>query len=298
MTPNAYDSSTTVENSSKRSAIVKQAVVPVIALIVGLVAFVITANYFHGREQDIQEEINRINRGAKKVEILVAKQRIPRGDVLRAKRGDIEGNLSIKTVYSTQVGGNNVTVDDASYVIGRKTVLPLEIGEAVFWSSVEGGRKRNTGLSSTIPDGMRAISIPVSGAATVSGMVRPTDRVDVLGTFSLPGDREGEMTVSTITLLQDVTVQATGDQTAKSVSSRRSSNYGMVTLLVTPQEAEWLKFMEQMKGSLSLSLRNPSDGGYLQNLSKVNFQEIEETLIKLNKFRQTIIRKRKWQQEP
>ena len=296
MTPNTYDSAPQGDTPiNRRSVIIKQAIVPVISLLAGLIAFVISANHFRSREAEIQEKINEIERGAERVDILIAKGDLPKGVTLRAKAGNTPANIQVKSVYRTQIGGSNVSLDEAKYILGRKTLLPIPAGEPIFWSSIEGGKSRNEGLSETITEGMRAISISVSGAASVSGMVQPNDRIDVLGTFNVPDeDGGGDMTITTITLLQDVTVLATGDQTAKTMNSRKRSNYNMVTLLVTPLEAEWLKFTEQIKGSLALSLRNPVDGSYETKLQKVDFAEIEETLLILNKYRQTVIRKRPW----
>ena len=98
---------------------------------------------------------------------------------------------------------------------------------------------------------MRAVSIPVSGAAGVSGMVRPNDCVDVLGSFVLPSSTgstdPSEMEMVTLTVLQNVTVLAIGSDTQRTISDRKNnSGYSSVTLQVTPREAEVLVFAQQM----------------------------------------------------
>ena len=155
-------------------------------------------------------------------------------------------------------------VEDANSLVGRKIIRMLERASPVYWSDIEGGEPGSRGLAGDIPQRMRALSITVSGAASVSGMVRPNDRVDVIGTFTFPSARNpAELELVTLTVLQDVTVMAAGRETAKTIgSATRSGNYSTVTLSVTPREAEMLVFAEQIKGRLVLSLRNPSDVSY------------------------------------
>jgi pilus assembly protein CpaB len=140
---------------------------------------------------------------------------------------------------------------------------------------------------------MRALSISVSGAASVSGMVQPNDRVDVLGTFSFPAEGvQGEMESVTLTVLQDVTVLAVGNQLSRRPTdrARRSGGYSTVTLEITPREAELLVFAEQVKGRLVLSLRNASDVSFESDLPSVNFEQLQTTLPDMNRFRQQNIR--------
>ena len=144
---------------------------------------------------------------------------------------------------------------------------------------------------------MRAISINVSGSASVSGMVNPNDHVDVLGTFSFPSKEvEGELELVTMTILQDVLVLAVGKETSKSmlIATRRAqTSYNMVTLEVTPREAEMLVFAEQIKGRLALALRNPDDIYYEKELPRVDFQKIQAEIEQLNEYRQNqLLRKR------
>jgi len=128
-------------------------------------------------------------------------------------------------------------------------------------------------------------------------MVQPNDHVDVLGTFSFPSKEVlGEMELVTLTILQDVLVLATGKETAKTRlfanNTPSSSSYNTVTLEVTPREAEMLVFAEQIKGRISLALRNPDDIYYETTLPRVNFDKIQGEIEKLNEERQRkILRK-------
>jgi pilus assembly protein CpaB len=185
-----------------------------------------------------------------------------------------------------------VTKKDGKRLLGKKTLYKLKANDPVLWTDIEGGDVRS-GLAGIVGRKMRAISLSVSGAAAVSSMIRPTDRVDVLGTFSFPSKTvPGEMETVTLTVLQDVTVLATGQTTAKQISLRssRRTSYSTVTLETTPREAELLVFAQQIKGRLTLSLRNPTDGSFETDLPIINFDHLESKLPELNLYRQTEIR--------
>jgi pilus assembly protein CpaB len=154
------------------------------------------------------------------------------------------------------------------------------------------------GLSSQITPGLRAVSLPIGGAQAVSGMVRPSDRIDVLGTFAFPSKTQPDvMETVTLTVLQDVTVLATGQTTTRQLAAERgqrgggaSAGYSTVTLEVSAEEAELLVFAQQMRGSLTLALRNPGDITWKRDLPSVNFDHIQNALPEINLRRQRDIR--------
>jgi Flp pilus assembly protein CpaB len=66
----------------------------------------------------------------------------------------------------------------------------------------------------------------------------------------------------------------------------RASSYSTVTLSVTPREAEMLVFCEQAKGRLTLTLRNESTTDYLDEVPRVDFEQIQSVVRELNLERQ------------
>jgi Flp pilus assembly protein CpaB len=100
----------------------------------------------------------------------------------------------------------------------------------------------------------------------------------------------------TFTLLQDVSVLATGDQLANedfgSTRGSRARGYSTVTLELTMEEAEVLVFAQTVKGALTLSLRNPEDVLFKENLPEINFKEMQSRLETLNIDRQRFVRKK------
>jgi pilus assembly protein CpaB len=109
------------------------------------------------------------------------------------------------------------------------------------------------GLAPIIPEGMRAAAVRVNDVVGVAGFVLPSMRVDVLVTGKAPG-REATVTA---TALQNILVLSAG-QTLEAESKGRAINTPVVTLLVTPQEAEILALANN-EGRIQLALRNSSD---------------------------------------
>ena len=179
-------------------------------------------------------------------------------------------------------------------ILGKKTQFEIKAKEPVLWSYIEGGNPSERGVAEMVKSGMRAISLAISGAPAVSGMVQPNDRIDVLGTFSFPSkSAPGQMEAVTLTVLQDVTVLATGQQVTRPAAgarARSAAGYNSVTLEVTPREAELLVFAQQMRGSLFLALRNPTDMSFESDLPEINFEQLEKKLPELNQYRQQNIR--------
>ncbi len=268
----------------------KQNLILVIAVVVGLLAAFMTFRYLAAKDNEVKAHRASIDQKYRRVYVVTVNKPLPAGSVLT------ENDLRSLEVVEHQLRHDAVREEQYPALLNRKTLNRLDIGTPIFWSDIEGGAPGSRGLAGDIKSGMRAISINVSGAAAVSGMVRPNDRIDVIGTFSFPSPQNpAELELVTLTIIQDVTVLATGTETAKTLATAhtRPGGYGMVTLEVTPREAEMLVFAEQIKGRLALALRNPSDVHYESELPRVNFEKIEAEIESLNLYRQrTLLRKR------
>lgn len=266
----------------------KQRMVLIISVVIGLLAFWMTRSYFQSRLADIDRERERVFASEKRVDVLAAKRDLPAGTVL------IKKDLAAKSIPGREVSKNTITVEDQDRIFGKKLKYSMDAEETLMWSYVDVPFRPGSGLAPVIPQGMRAISLSISGASGVSGLVQPNDRVDVLGSFTFPSRKDAEKTEwVTLTLLQDVTVLATGQTLGRSESGERAranSGYNSVTVEVTPREAELLVFVENMRGHLTLALRNPEDVSFEKNLPEVNFDRVESELPALNSYRQQIIR--------
>lgn len=263
----------------------KRKIVLIASLVMGVIAAILTRLYVASRESEAQAKIDAINRRyGGPIDVLCFKRDVPGGTVIA------QSDLGLLTVPANGVRGQALGREDLSSVVGRKVLLGHRKKEVLFWSDIEGGNPNTKGLSADIKRQMRAISITCMGSASVSGMVRPNDHVDVIGTFAFPGSdgRVGKGDVVASTILQNVLVLATGQTTAKTRKENLGLNrgYSTVTLEVTPREAEMLAFTEQMKGRLTLTLRNRNDTTYERELPKVDFEKIRGEIEELNLKRQ------------
>ncbi len=263
----------------------KQKIVLIIAIAAGLLAAILTRAYLASRDAEIEKMKSDFRARHGTMTVLCFAENVPGGTAL------LEKHLGTRVVPESGLRGQALTKEQAPEIIGRRLVSGHRTGEIVFWSDIEGGNPIGSGLAADVKKKMRAVSINASGAAAVSGMVKPNDHVDVIGTFSFPKtgeDGKPVMDLVTCTMLQNVLVLATGKDTAKTTSPLNfgGTAYSTVTLEVTPREAEMLVFCEQIKGRLALTLRNRNDTSYEKELPQVDFAKIRSEIEELNMKRQ------------
>ena len=264
----------------------KQRLVLIVSVLIGLAAFLLTSQY-------LQRERNKLYAGAEKIKVLAAARDLPAGTELQFS------DLGQISVFKTAVGENVFRPEDLNTVLNKKLLFSVRRGDPLLWSLIQLPDRARGGLAPMIKPGLRAISIPVGGPSAVSGLVQPGDRVDILGTFTFPSRTQpGSAESVTLTVLQDVSVLATGQRLAKQDMMgdtwvQAAGGFSAVTLEVTPREAELLVFAQNVKGQLTLSLRNPEDLGFEKDLPEINFEHIEKRLPELNRYRQQFIRLKK-----
>jgi pilus assembly protein CpaB len=266
----------------------KEKIILLLSVLIGLAAFYLTNRYLFNERQKLMA-------GVERVKIVVAGRDLPSNSVLKKE------DLAMRDEIKSAVGDNFISPEEYYKILDKRLLFPLKMGAPLLWSQVEAAERTRRGLSATLKVGMRAISVSVSGAETVSGLVQPSDHVDILGTFSLPSRTvAGEMETVTLTVLQDVSVLACGAQLARpegmagGSDSFRSGGYNMVTLEVTPREAELLTFIQHMRGlgQLTLSLRHPDDVSFEKEMPQIDFKRLEGALPDLNLYRQRVIRRK------
>lgn len=139
-----------------------------------------------------------------------------------------------------------------SEVLGHGVIIPISKGEFILPNRLA-GENAGAGLPSLIPPGMRAVSVRVNEVVSVAGFVTPGTRVDVL----LTGTPGGASEQQTTTVLQNVAVLASG-HTLERTSTGEAQNTAVITLLVTPDDAQRLT-LASTEGHIQLALRNPLD---------------------------------------
>lgn len=246
----------------------------IVAIILGVIAVVAVVSYISSIRTSVEEEVE-------KVEVLVAAQNIP-------KETPVETIIAADAVTTEAIprkylaDGVLTTLDNYE---GYVTAAPINKGEQI--TSTKFVKPEQIGLAFMIPSDMVAISIPVNEVIGVSNLINVGDKVNVIATFSPPGEEaaeaaeETEETLAeevviekeiTKTLLWNVEVlyvgtriiiveeeeeagEILGSETRKEI---KESDIRTVTLAVTPEDSEKLVFTEEM-GSVWLALL-PVDG--------------------------------------
>jgi pilus assembly protein CpaB len=107
-----------------------------------------------------------------------------------------------------------------------------------------------------IPEGYRAVSIKVTIDTSVSGLVLPGDRVDIIAFLRKSGDIPKTMTRA---ILRDVRVFAVNAETERSFDAGgKETAAKTISVLVKHTQVESLMLAHEM-GNLRLSLRRPND---------------------------------------
>jgi pilus assembly protein CpaB len=145
-------------------------------------------------------------------------------------------------------------IRDPKDVIGRGLVLPLIENEPILPMTLA-SKEAGAGLPPAIPPGLRAMSVRVNEVIGVAGYVVPGTRVDVLVTLNATQQSQ-DMTSKVI--LTDVQVLAAGTKIDQNADKGKPMPVSVVTLLVTPDEAERLT-LASTEGKIQLALRNPLD---------------------------------------
>ena len=141
-------------------------------------------------------------------------------------------------------------------VIGSITRVSIPAGSAVTASKI--GHAFDAGLTARIPDGMRAISIPIDKVKGVANLIQAGDHVDVIAlTRGMPGTAPQALTILTnkIVLAMGSTYETTSTTATPSPDAAALST---ATLEVTPKDAKLLALADA-NTTLRLSLRQPKE---------------------------------------
>lgn len=197
------------------------------------------------------------------VPVLVAKQNVSENVQLE------EAMFEVREVPKKFVQPNFIS----SPIDVKDTVSAVPIAEGEMLTTTKLvflGMK--TGLAPIISRNKRAVSIQATSTNSVSNLIKPGDRIDIISVFDVVNGNNTDTIIKTS--LQDVLVLSIGEiinnQTRSFVNkgafgacvqiktNDQDSRYNNLTVEVTPKEAQMLIGISQ--GSrLFYSLRNPSD---------------------------------------
>ncbi len=209
----------------------------------GLAAFGVN-RYIKGRVDQLEAQAK-----GRKVRVVVPKEDLPKGTALTANL------VAVREIPMEYAHTNAITPDQFERVENQKLAYPAVRGEMLLWSLLEG--ERVPSFSARLVAGHRAVTMTVDEVNSISGMLVPGDRIDVVVTVKK--DNHAVM----IPLLQNVDVMATGSRAdvvagADGKESRRTFN--TITLDVSPADAQRMIAARATPGSqVAAVLRPPGD---------------------------------------
>lgn len=206
----------------------------------GLAAFGVN-QYITRQVQDIEAR----SRSQRTVRVVVPKEDLPKGTALAAKM------VAVREIPAEWAHSNALSPEQFERVENQKLAYPAARGEMLLWSLLEG--QRAPSFSSRLAAGRRAITVPVNDVNSISGMLEPGDRIDLMVTVKK--DKRSFM----FPLMQNVSILATGTRAMVEAEGKDGKRtYTTITLEASPDEAQRVLAAREV-GSLAAVLRAPGD---------------------------------------
>lgn len=210
--------------------------------------------------------------------IIEASVHLNPGESIRSK--DQFVTRKVQRLRNDSRKSREVPAEQLNRINGMKVRNEINVGSYLQWTDIESPYDPSAGFSSKIPANanVRAVTISVDAVSAVAGLIKPGDHIDLIGTFRFP-DLKGDQAMDTITLtiLQNVTVLATGTDYGQNLNSL-SRNYNTLTLQLSPTEAEVVIFATQKASRITCTLRNPQETKSNIELNNINWGYLQENI--------------------
>ncbi len=263
----------------------KQKMLLLAAVFFGVLAFMFTY-------QQLKMERSKIMGSASEIVLIRMKTELSEGEKISE---DAIEPVKVQRFTNSAARSYEIPWNRSNEVLGLPAAMLLKKGDILTWhnvkSTISSGR---SGLALQTRNGYRAVSIPVSSVSSVSGLIKPNNIVDIIGTFHFP-DAKGDASLDTVTMtvLQRVKVLACGSDlgyTTQGQQAQMARSYSTVTLELTPKEAEMIIFASQ-KGSLTLVLRSYDDPNFTHEVQSVDWAFLQKNIEGYNAERESMLSK-------
>ncbi len=220
----------------------KNWIVLLVALALGVLAALGASDYLSRRMAEIEAR----NQDGDLVQVVVAKASLPGGAAIDAD------TVAVREIPRAWAHSGAITPDQYSRAEGATLAHPAAAGEPILWAQLEG--RRAPSFSARLHSGQRAVTVPVDEISSLSGMVEPGDRIDIVVSA------RNETRNFTFTLLQNVPVLATGS--VAEIGTRNAQgqplSYTTITLDTSPEDAKRVIAAREL-GRVTALLRAPGD---------------------------------------
>lgn len=185
--------------------------------------------------------------------IVVAKNNIPARSIIKAEQ-----------LMTQEVPSQGYPIGGASSiesVVGSVALINLTAGDSIVASMIapQNSSHPTPSLDSssfTVPEGKRAVAVPINLVSGVGYSVKPGDYVDVLVTMDIPNPTGSPQTTTSLAA-QDVLVLSVRASTLEESKDAQTEPRSYTLALSVPQAMAITLGSE--KGSIRLLLRNPAN---------------------------------------
>ena len=234
----------------------------------GLFAVMLIYSYTQDAKKKVSEEYG------KQTTVVTAKTTIPEMQTVQEEMLEV-----IQVPEKFLQPGAATSVED---IVGLVALAPIRAEEQILKNKViKPGIE--TGLSLQITPGKRAFTLPVSEVNGVAKLLKPGDRIDIIGGVSV-GKGSGAKEKYVKVLLQDVTILATGVEIVHElprvhqelggedyiVNTRKQNDFNSITVEVDLREAQKLAYLLYTnRDQLYFALRHPADSSISAGKNKL-----------------------------
>lgn len=213
------------------------------ALAMGGMAVFLSNKLLHDYKAKIDaEELAR----HKMMTVVVANRDLERGTPI------VVENFSLRQIPAEYLHSSALRENQFDQYVGQRLAVPLKRGETLLDAHLE---STSTVFSSTLPEGDVALTTEVDEVNSISGMLRPSDHIDLILTAH-PSRGSGAET--TFPLMSNVEVLATGQVTRKRDGTNQPRMYTTITMALSPEDADRV-VVAKNSGKLTAVLRHPED---------------------------------------
>lgn len=180
------------------------------------------------------------------VKVVVAKRDLDRGAQVS------KDNFELRDIPKEYVHSSALHREQFGQFVGQRLAVGLKRGETLLDAHMESA---TAVFSATLPKGHVALTTEVDEVNSISGMLRPSDHIDLIVTAK---PSKGNAPETTFPLMSNVEVLATGQVTRKRDGTNQPHTYTTITLALKPEDADRI-VVAKSSGKLTAVLRNPED---------------------------------------
>jgi pilus assembly protein CpaB len=225
----------------------------VVAVVLALLATLLTTQYLKNREQSMAAQLAaQASQGGPKIAVVVPVRDLPVGTPLDPSLVAAR-NVAVDLVYPEAI-----KADDFDKVKGQSLIRAVYKGRPLLSTDL---RPLYADFAGSLAPGTRAMTIDIDELNSISHMLQPGNLIDLM--LVMKRDDGGQTVVPFMDKMKVLAtgqklIQDTGEDKAQPAASRRTASYTTVTLEVTPVQAARLTLAMDI-GKMRAVLRNQSD---------------------------------------